>query len=96
MQARNLGSMFAILGIINRYLASLLSANNLSEFFQRSPYPTAVQCSLPSGASFARFSPSGKYVASGRSDGGAVVWSLETKAAIRWLSGHVRAVTSIE
>ncbi|TFY61031.1 hypothetical protein EVJ58_g4767 [Rhodofomes roseus] len=59
-------------------------------------YPTAVQTSLNSGASFAKFDPSGSYVAGGRPDGSAVVWDLDTKAPIRWLEGHVKAVTSVE
>ncbi|KAH7931415.1 WD40 repeat-like protein [Leucogyrophana mollusca] len=59
-------------------------------------HPTAVQTSLVSGASFARFDPSGKYVAAGRSDGSAAIWDLDTRAAIRWLEGHVKSVTSVD
>lgn len=59
-------------------------------------YPTAVQTSLNSGASFAKFDPSGSYVAGGRPDGSAVIWDLDTRAPIRWLEGHVKAVTSVE
>ncbi|EPT03135.1 hypothetical protein FOMPIDRAFT_130234 [Fomitopsis schrenkii] len=59
-------------------------------------YPTAVQTSLNSGASFANFDPSGSYVAGGRPDGSAVIWDLDTKAPIRWLEGHVKAVTSVD
>ncbi|KAH9938717.1 WD40-repeat-containing domain protein [Fomitopsis serialis] len=59
-------------------------------------YPTAVQTSLNSGASFAKFDPSGYYVAGGRPDGSAVIWDLDTKAPIRWLEGHVKAVTSVD
>jgi len=51
---------------------------------------------LFSGASSARFDPSGRYIAAARSDGLAVIWDLETRAAIRWLEGHVKAVTSVE
>lgn len=64
--------------------------------FNNIPYPTAVLTSLVSGASFARFDPSGKFIAGGRPDGSAVVWDLDTKSAIRWLEGHVKAVTSVE
>lgn len=59
-------------------------------------YPTAVQTSLPSGASFARYDPSGRFIIGGRPDGTAVVWDLDTKASVRWLEGHVKAVTSVE
>lgn len=64
--------------------------------FNDNPYPTAVQTSLPSGASFARYDPSGKYIAGGRPDGVAIIWDLETKSSIRDLDGHVKAITSIE
>ncbi|OCH95883.1 WD40 repeat-like protein [Obba rivulosa] len=59
-------------------------------------YPTAVQTSLVSGASFAKFDPSGRFVAGGRPDGGAMIWDLNTKAPIRWLDGHVKGVTSVD
>ncbi|GBE79127.1 Set1 complex component swd1 [Sparassis crispa] len=59
-------------------------------------YPTAVQSSLDAYASFARFDPSGRFVAAGRSDGSAVIWDLDTKAAIRHLEGHVKGVTSVD
>ncbi|KAG1902847.1 WD40-repeat-containing domain protein [Suillus fuscotomentosus] len=59
-------------------------------------HPTAVQTSLVSGASFARFDPTGKFVAAGRSDGSAAIWDLDTRAVIRWCEGHVKAVTSID
>lgn len=55
-----------------------------------------MQTSLFSGASFARFDPSGRYVAAGRHDGSATIWDLDTRAPIRWLEGHVRGVTSVE
>lgn len=59
-------------------------------------HPTAVQTSLVAGASFARFDPSGRYVAAGRGDGSAAIWDLDTRSAVRWLEGHVKGVTSVE
>ncbi len=59
-------------------------------------YPTAVQASLPSQCSLARFDRSGRFVAAGRSDGSAAVWDLETREAVRWLEGHVKGITSVE
>ncbi|KLO10157.1 WD40 repeat-like protein [Schizopora paradoxa] len=59
-------------------------------------YPTAVQASLQSGASFARYDPTGKFVVAGLPTGRAAVWDLDTKAPIRWLQGHVKAVTSAD
>lgn len=59
-------------------------------------HPTAVQTSLVAGASFARFDPSGRYVAAGRGDGAAAIWDLDTRSAVRWLEGHVKGVTSVE
>ncbi|ETW84254.1 hypothetical protein HETIRDRAFT_21704, partial [Heterobasidion irregulare TC 32-1] len=59
-------------------------------------YPTAVQTSLPAQACLARFDPSGRYIAAGRSTGMAVVWDLETRAIVRWLEGHVKGITNID
>ncbi|KAF8450933.1 WD40 repeat-like protein, partial [Boletus edulis BED1] len=59
-------------------------------------HPTAVQTSLVSGASFARFNPSGQLLAAARSDGSAVVWDLDTRATVRWCEGHVKGVTAID
>jgi COMPASS component SWD1 len=59
-------------------------------------YPTAVQASLPSQCCLARFDRSGRFVAAGRSDGSAAIWDLETRAAVRWLEGHVKGITSVE
>ncbi|PFH50346.1 hypothetical protein AMATHDRAFT_4081 [Amanita thiersii Skay4041] len=59
-------------------------------------HPTAVQTSLYALALFARFDPSGRFVAGGRADGSAVVWDLETRSPIRTLDGHVKTVTSID
>ncbi|KAJ3477680.1 hypothetical protein NLI96_g10297 [Meripilus lineatus] len=60
------------------------------------PYPTAVQTSLGSQASFARFDPSGRFIAAGRPDGIACIWDLDTRNPVRWLEGHVKGVTSVE
>lgn len=59
-------------------------------------YPTAVQTSLHSGASVARFDPSGRFVAAGRPDGSARIWDLDTKSTVRWLEGHVKGVICTE
>jgi WD40 repeat protein len=59
-------------------------------------HPTAVQTSLFASALFARFDPTGRYVGTGRNNGAAAIWDLETRAPIRWLEGHVKAVTSLE
>ncbi|OSX60574.1 hypothetical protein POSPLADRAFT_1047985 [Postia placenta MAD-698-R-SB12] len=59
-------------------------------------YPTAVQTSLNSGASFAKFDYSGRFVAAGRPDGIAIIWDLDTRAPVRWLDGHVKAITSVD
>lgn len=59
-------------------------------------HPTTVQTSLVSGASFARFNPSGELLAAARSDGSAVIWDLDTRATIRWCEGHVKGVTALE
>ncbi|KIK79997.1 hypothetical protein PAXRUDRAFT_833798 [Paxillus rubicundulus Ve08.2h10] len=59
-------------------------------------HPTTVQTSLVSGASFARFDPSGKFLAAARNDGSAVIWDLDTRATIRWCEGHVKGVTAVD
>uniref|UniRef100_A0A8H7XZC7 WD40 repeat-like protein n=1 Tax=Psilocybe cubensis TaxID=181762 RepID=A0A8H7XZC7_PSICU len=59
-------------------------------------HPTAVQTSLFAGALFAKFDPTGRFIASGRLNGSAEIWDLETRAPIRWLDGHVKAITSID
>jgi COMPASS component SWD1 len=55
-----------------------------------------VQTSLFALASFARFDPTGRYVATARVDGTAAIWDLDTRAAVRILDGHVKAVASLE
>lgn len=45
----------------------------------------------------ARFDPSGRFIVSGGlNTGPTIVWDLETKGPVRWLDGHVKAVTSLE
>ncbi|KAF7354969.1 COMPASS complex protein [Mycena sanguinolenta] len=68
---------------------SLISPFNIT-------HPTTVQTSLFALASFARFDPTGRYVATGRVDGTATIWDLDTRAAIRILDGHVKAVSSLD
>lgn len=47
----------------------------------------------------ARFNPrglfAGQYIASGRADAGVAIYDLETRGMIRYLEGHVKAVTSV-
>ncbi|OSD04175.1 WD40 repeat-like protein [Trametes coccinea BRFM310] len=69
--------------------------NTLANIFT-SPYPTAIQTSLDSLATIARFDPSGRYIAAGRHDGLAVIWDLDTRGQVRWLEGHVKGITSID
>jgi COMPASS component SWD1 len=87
-------SLLSLSSIAVRHSASL------NPFFFIDPfnitYPTAVQASLPSQCSLARFDSSGRFVAAGRSDGSAAIWDLETRAAVRWLEGHVKGITSVE
>ncbi|KAF8164829.1 COMPASS complex protein [Crassisporium funariophilum] len=59
-------------------------------------HPTAVQTSLFAGALFARFDPTGRFIAAARNTGSTEIWDLETRAPIRWLDGHVKAVTCID
>ncbi|KAJ7367904.1 WD40-repeat-containing domain protein [Mycena albidolilacea] len=68
---------------------SLISPFNIT-------HPTTVQTSLFALASFARFDPTGRYVATGRVDGTAAIWDLDTRAAVRILDGHVKAVSSLD
>jgi len=59
-------------------------------------HPTAVQTSLYAGALFAKFDTTGRFIATARSNNCAEIWDLETRAPIRLLDGHVKAITSIE
>ena len=72
-----------------------VTANSFADPFSN-PYPTAVLTALPSGASFARYDPSGKYIAGARPDGKTYIWDLDTKSLIRRMGGHVKMITSIE
>lgn len=78
----------------------ILTSLTTSKLIHTDPFtithPTAVQTSLFSVALFARFDPTGRYIGAGRIDGSAVIWDLETRSPVRWLEGHVKAVTSIE
>lgn len=68
---------------------SLISPFNIT-------HPTAVQTSLFASALFARFDPTGRYVGAGCPNGSAAIWDIETRAPVRWLEGHVKAVTSLD
>ncbi|KZT39653.1 WD40 repeat-like protein [Sistotremastrum suecicum HHB10207 ss-3] len=59
-------------------------------------YPTAVQTSLVSNALFARYDPQARFIAAGQYSGSTVIWDLDTRAIVRVLDGHVKAVTSID
>ena len=59
-------------------------------------YPTAVQTYLTSQALLAKFDSTGRYVAAGQHNGSVSIWDLETRATVRWLEGHVKAITNIE
>ncbi|EJF63084.1 COMPASS complex protein [Dichomitus squalens] len=61
-----------------------------------SPYPTAIQTSLDSYASIARYDPSGRFIVAGRVDGIAIVWDLDTKGPVRTCEGHVKGITSVD
>ncbi|KAK0453170.1 WD40 repeat-like protein [Armillaria borealis] len=64
--------------------------------FNTLTHPTAVQTSFYAIASFARFDPSGRYIGAGKYDGSVSIWDLETRAQIRTLDGHVKAVTNLD
>ncbi|CAA7270747.1 unnamed protein product [Cyclocybe aegerita] len=64
--------------------------------FSTLSHPTAVQTSLFAGALFAKFDPTGRFIAAARLNGSAEVWDLETRAPIRWYDGHVKTITSID
>ncbi|KDR74432.1 hypothetical protein GALMADRAFT_71102, partial [Galerina marginata CBS 339.88] len=59
-------------------------------------HPTAVQTSLFAGAIFAKFDPTGRFIAAARLSGSVEIWDLETRAPIRWLDGHVKGVTNVD
>ncbi|BGP16354.1 hypothetical protein JCM10213_004895 [Rhodosporidiobolus nylandii] len=64
-----------------------------------SSFPEHVDTSIDVAALCARFNPkgafAGHYLAVGRTDGMVAVLDFETKNYVRWLEGHVKAVTSI-
>lgn len=69
---------------------------SLQDPFSNISYPTAVLPPLRSGASFARYDHSGKYIVGARPDGKAYIWDLDTKSEVRRLEGHVKGITSVE
>ena len=73
-----------------------ITKSRLLDPFSSTHHPTAVQTSLYSQASFSKFDPTGRFVAAGLADGSARIWDLDTKSTVRWLEGHVKAVTSVE
>jgi len=75
--------------ILNSGLKQVLDPFTLS-------HPTAVQTSLFAEASLAKFDPTGRFIASAARFTFVQIWDLETRAPIRWLDGHVRAITNIE
>ncbi|GAA5858180.1 hypothetical protein JCM1840_001074 [Sporobolomyces johnsonii] len=62
-------------------------------------FPENFDTSIDAAALCARFNPSGvfagHYLAVGRLDGVVAVLDFETKNIVRWLEGHVKAVTSV-
>jgi COMPASS component SWD1 len=67
------------------------------------PFSTSVpenfDSSVDAAALCARFNPrglyAGHYIAVGRLDGVVAVIDFETKNIVRWLEGHVKAVTTV-
>lgn len=64
-------------------------------------FPERVDTSLDACAQCVRFNNSttsrfaGNFVAIGRNDGGVTVLDLETKGYLRFLEGHVKAITTV-
>lgn len=69
---------------------------NYIDPFHTLSHPTAIQTTLPATALFCKFDPSGRFLATGRHNGAAEIWDLETKNEIRCLDGHVKPCTSVE
>ena len=61
-----------------------------------SSFPTTVQLSLTSQALFARYDPSGRFIAAGCYMGPVHIWDLTTKTITMTLTGHKKQVTSVE
>lgn len=61
--------------------------------------PENFDSSVDAAALCARFNPrglyAGHYIAVGRLDGVVAVIDFETKNIVRWLEGHVKAVTTV-
>ena len=72
-------------------LASSTAHNTIEDV----TYPTAVLTFLPSGALFARFDPTGRFIAAGRHDGQLVIWDMDVREPARVFDGHVKALTSV-
>lgn len=64
---------------------------------EENSYPTAVASFLPSQALFARFDPTGRFVAAGTPEGHLAIWDMDTRETARILEGHVnnKALTSV-
>ena len=64
-----------------------------------SDLPESVTASIEASALIAKFNPRGLYaghfLAVGRADGGVSIIDFETKGVIRYLEGHVKAITAI-
>ena len=62
-------------------------------------YPENFQSSIDAGANCTRFNSrglfAGHFLAVGRLDGVVVVLDFETQGIVRWLEGHVKAVTTV-
>jgi len=90
--------------LISEYVCSLTStryAKRLTGMAFKDPFhtlshPTTIQTTLPASALFCKFDPSGRFLATGRHNGAAEIWDMETKNAVRYLDGHVKPVTSVE
>ena len=90
--------------ITSEYIFVLLPFASLIRFFlwffidifSTSPYPTAIQTSLEALCTIARFDSSGRFIATGRTDGLAVIWDMDIKGPVRYLDGHVKNITSVE
>ncbi|KAL8277331.1 hypothetical protein RQP46_010284 [Phenoliferia psychrophenolica] len=62
-------------------------------------FPENFETSIEAAGLCARFNPrgvfAGHFLAVGRLDGAVAVYDFETKGVVRWLEGHVKAVTTL-
>ena len=62
-------------------------------------FPEGLETSFDAAANSTRFNPrgvfAGHFLAVGRVDGVVAVLDFETKGIVRWLEGHVQAVTTV-